>query len=104
MSGEEARQAADALLRWVALDAPLDTLISLEVCLDWQAAQAVDSSMPDPELTERLKTMLTVRACVEARRDWDGQPELETWRRLVRDGLSPQSAVSAAAAVHFPGP
>lgn len=104
MSGEERRLVAEALLRWVALDAPLDTLISLEVCLDWQAAQAVDSAMPDRELTERLRTMLTVRACVEARRDWDGQPELETWRRLVRDGMSPQAAVSAAAAVHFPGP
>ena len=104
MSGGEARLAADALLQWVALNAPLDTLISLEVCLDWQAAHAVDSSMSDSELTELLTTMLTVRSCVEARRDWDGQPELETWRRLVRDGMSPQAAVSAAAAVHFPGP
>lgn len=105
MSGREARLAADALLRWVALDAPLDTLIRFQVSLDWQAARAVDSSLgPDPELTELLRTMLTVRACVEARRDWDGQPELETWRRLVRDGMSPQAAVSAAAAVHLPWP
>jgi hypothetical protein len=104
MSGEEYRLAADALLRWVALDAPLDTLISLEVCLDWQAARAVDSSLPDAAVTGLLRTMLTVRSCVEARRDWDGQVELETWRRLVRDGMSPQAAASAAAAIHFPWP
>jgi hypothetical protein len=104
VSSEESRLAAEALVRWVALDAPLDTLVSLQVRLDWQAARAVDSSAPDQQLTELMRTVRTVLACVEARRDWDGRPELETWRRLVRDGMSPQEAGAAAAAIHFPWP
>jgi hypothetical protein len=55
VSSEEYSLAADTLLRWVALDAPLDTLTNLEVVLNAQLARGVAPSVPDEHFSELLE-------------------------------------------------
>lgn len=84
MSDVPSQLVADVLLRWVALDAPLELV------------EQVRAAMPDTgidDLTEALAVVLDVRG------QW-ATDRAGTWVRLVRQGMHPRLAADAARGIH----